>query len=117
MNEISEGDVELVKKLYNCEAGSTTILNPPVALTASFTSSATVEPSTASTKSTISGTSTANTSTTHPTASVQACVFGTERGSLHYRTYPSPSSSSSSSLAAFSSSFSSASSLSPWLAT
>ena len=31
--------------------------------------------------------------TTHPTASVQACVFGTERGSLHYRTYPSPSSS------------------------
>ena len=60
-NEISEGDVKLVKKLYNCESGSTTILNPPVALTASFTSSATVEPSTASTKRTISGTSTANT--------------------------------------------------------
>ena len=59
MNEISEGDVELVKKLYNCEEqeaveSATTLkptVNPPILLTNSFTSSATVEPSTASTTS------------------------------------------------------------------
>ena len=61
-NEISEGDVELVKKLYNCEeraAGSKTAPNPTVNPLILLTTSFTVEPST--TARTISGTSIAST--------------------------------------------------------
>ena len=78
-NEISEGDVELVKKLYNCEeraAGSKTAPNPTVNPLILLTTSFTVEPSTASaTARTISGTSIAGTASISQTTGKPASSY------------------------------------------